>query len=266
MRLLSSTEVIAQRVFCTLYIYIDIVFLVALLALLFIRKRYCTLLFGLFGGVLYMIVDYGIFHLALGTRSISGGNMFAVLLWMSMSYGITNFVFIWVWFAKDKNSFEWTALIFVWWICAPLISQTFGQSMPSIKIQRTTGAYHGYMALILLVGYAAAIVYNLLQTDKNKHFPLARLLIVGITAQLAWEISLLLGGIRSAEITDWADKLKTLTINSLLETNLGAVPIFCIYVAISGAISENLKKRTPRALFTDRIAELNAISYKKNSA
>lgn len=264
MILLSATEIIAQRVFNTLYIYLDIVFLVALLSLLLIKKRYCTLLFGLFGGVLYMIVDYGIFHLALGTRTIVGGNLFAVLLWMSMSYGITNFVFIWLWMAKDKRALEYTLFIFIWWIAAPMLAQTFGQNMPVVKIQRTTGAYHGYMALILFAGYAAAIIYNLFQKDKLKRFPLIRLLIIGITAQLAWEFSLLVGGIRSAEFTDFASKLQTLVVNSLLETNLGAVPIFCIYLLISGAVTEDLKKRTPRLPLTERLAELNKLGRHKS--
>lgn len=260
MSFIATTEIIAQRVFNTLYIYLDIVFLVALLTLLVIQKKYCTLLFGLFGGVLYMIVDYGIFHLALGTRSIEGGNLFAVLLWMSMSYGITNFVFIWLWMAKDKHALEFTLFIFIWWIAAPMPATTFGQSMPVVKIQRTTGAYHGYMALILFVGYAAAIIYNIFQKDKNKRFPLVRLLIIGITAQLAWEFSLLVGGIRSAEFTDPTSKLNTLVVNSLLETNLGAVPIFCIYLLISGSVTEDLKKRMPRLPFTARLSELNMLN------
>lgn len=258
MNIISATEIIAQRVFNTLYIYLDIVFLVALLVLLIVQKKYCTAIFGIFGGILYMIVDYGIFHLALGTRSIEGGNMFAVLLWMSMSYGITNFVFIWLWMARNKHALEYTLFIVVWWIAAPMMAATFGPNMPKIKIQRTTGEYHGYMALILLAGYAAAIIYNMFQKDKAKRFPLIRLLIIGITVQFAWEFSLLVGGIRSAEIVDWGSKIQTLVVNSLLETNLGAVPIYCIYLLISGVVSEDLKKRPTRVLFTDRMAELNA--------
>ena len=112
-----------------------------------------------------MLVDYGIFHLLLHTRSIEGGNLFWVLLWMSMSYGITNFAWIWLWLSKDKHLFEWSLLIWLWWIAAPMLAATFGAGLEPIKIQRTTGAYHGYMALILFVSYAAAIVYNLLQND-----------------------------------------------------------------------------------------------------
>lgn len=257
-----ATEVIAQRVFNPLYIYLDIVFLLFLIGLLLWKKHYLTVIFGLFGGVLYMIVDYGIFHLATHSRFIEGGNLFWVLLWMSMSYGITNFVWIWLWFKKDKNLVEFSLLICVWWIAAPMLASTFGQNLAPIKIWRTTGAYHGYMALILALGYFAAIVYNLAQKKRERHMPLFWLLAIGILVQFAWEFSLLVGGIRSAEILSWADKLTTLVVNSLLETNLGAVPIFCIYCLVTSRYTEDLKRRTVPVSFTERIAELNALKVR----
>lgn len=265
MALLSATEIIAQRVFNTLYIYLDIVFLVGLCAMLVWKRKFLTLLFGLAGGVLYFIVDYGIFHLALGTRSIEGGDMFAVLLWMSMSYGLTNFVWIWLWLSRDEHKFEWTALICVWWFCAPMLAQTFGGSMPVVKIQRTTGAYHGAMALILLVGYVGGIVYNFIQKDAGRRLPLLWLAVTGIAVQLGWEFSLLIGGIRSAEIESAMQKLETLVVNSLLETNLGAVPLYCIYVLITSRFTEGLKKRE-KVGFTARLAELNAVPILRKRA
>lgn len=35
-----------------------------------------------------------------------------LLLWMSMSYGFTNFTWIWLWLNKDKHLFEWSVLRF----------------------------------------------------------------------------------------------------------------------------------------------------------
>ena len=257
MNLLAS-EIVAQRVFNPLYIYLDIVFLVALCVLLAVKKKYLTLLWGIAGGVLYMVVDYGIFHLLTGSRSIEGGNLFWVLLWMSMSYGITNFVWIWLWFSKDKHLIEWSFLIVVWWIAAPMLAATFGAGLSPIKIQRTTGAYHGYMALILVLGYGAAIVYNLFQKKRERRFPLGWMLAIGILVQFAWEFSLLVGGIRSAEFVSFGDKITTLVVNSLLETNLGAVPIFCIYALVTSRYTESLKKRAQPVSFLARVEELNA--------
>lgn len=262
----AQTEIIAQRVFNPLYIYLDIAFLVFFLGLLVFKKKYLTFIFALSGGVLYMIVDYGIFHLLMHTRSIEGGNLFLVLLWMSMSYGITNFAWLWLWMSKDKRLFEWSLLIMVWWICAPMIAATFGANLAPIKIQRTTGAYHGYMAIILFASYAAAIVYNLVQKDRSKHFPLLWLLIIGVLVQFGWEFSLLIGGIRSAEFASMGDKLMTLVVNSLLETNLGAVPIFCIYALVTQRFTEDCKKRGQKVTFTERIKEINAMRVRNTGA
>lgn len=257
---LLATEIIAQRVFSPLYVYLDCVFLVVLAAMLFFKKRYLTLLFGLFGAILYFIVDYGIFHLALHTRSIEGGDLFWVLLWMSVSYGFTNFVWIWLCFSKDSNLKEWIILIVVWWISAPLISSTFSGDMQNILIQRTTGSYHGFMAIILILGYLAAIVYNLFFSKKEERFPLLLLLITGISVQFGWEAGLLIGGIRSAEILAFEQKIMTLVVNSLVETNLGAVPIYCIFVAVTSRLCENLKKRD-KVTFKTRMAELNQLKF-----
>lgn len=88
--------------------------------------------------------------------------MFWVLLWMSVSYGFTNFSWLWLWLSRDRHLAEWSMLILVWWFCCPLVSQTstarFASGMQPIVIQRTTGAYHGWMAVILsrrrMVGHA----------------------------------------------------------------------------------------------------------------
>ena len=73
--------------------------------------------------------------------------MFWVLLWMSVSYGFTNFSWLWLWLSRDRHLAEWSMLILIWWFCCPLMSQTFtarfASGMQPIVIQRTTGAYHG---------------------------------------------------------------------------------------------------------------------------
>ena len=55
------TDIIARRQFAPLYIWLDIAFLCVFLALLLMKKKYMTVLVGLVMGVVYMLVDYGIF-------------------------------------------------------------------------------------------------------------------------------------------------------------------------------------------------------------
>ena len=251
------TEIIARRQFAPLYIWLDIGFLAVFLTMLLWKKKYMTVCVGLFFGLVYMAVDYGIFHLLLHTRSISQGHsLFWVLLWMSMSYGFTNFTWIWLWISRDKHLLEWSLLILLWWFCCPLLTQTFAPEAAPIVIERTTGSYHGYMALLLFVGYLGAIIYNLQQEDKAHAFPLPWLLAIGILVQFGWEAGLLLGGIRSAGLS-MEGKLLPLIVNSLLETNLGMPYVYAIYIAYSRRFTEQLRRREHSLPFRERIAENN---------
>lgn len=251
------TELIARRQFTPMYIWLDIAFLLVFAGLLLWKRRYTTVIVGLIMGLVYMLVDYGIFHLVCHSRSISPGySLFWVLLWMSMSYGFTNFTWIWLWLKKDRYLFEWSLLILTWWFCCPLLAKTFGGSQAPITIQRTTGAYHGYMALILFVGYLGVIVYNLWQKEREKRVNIPWILAIGILVQFGWEAGLLLGGIRSAGFA-LAEKLNPLVINSLLETNLGMPYVYLIFTAITARFTEDLHRRPQPLSLTDRIAENN---------
>lgn len=254
------TELIARREFTPLYIWLDIAFLIVFAGLLLWKKKYMTVLVGFLAGLLYMAVDFGIFHLVCGSRSISDGHsLFWVLLWMSMSYGFTNFTWIWLWISKDKHLFEWSFLILLWWFACPQLAKTFApKGMESIMIQRTTGEYHGYMAAILFVGYLAVIIYNLMQKDRQKRVNILWLLAIGILVQFGWEAGLLIGGIRSAGFETLTEKLRPLVINSLLETNLGMPYIYLIFIAYTSKFTEQMKHRKDRLSLTERIAENNS--------
>ena len=59
-------EVIPSRALNLLYILLDIGFLLFLFGVLMACRKYLAALFGLFGGLLYFLVDYGGFYLLLG--------------------------------------------------------------------------------------------------------------------------------------------------------------------------------------------------------
>ena len=69
-------EIVASRVLNTLYIYLDIGFLLFLAVTLLVLKRYAAAIFGFLGGLLYFAVDYGIFYQLLGTRTVTGAAPF----------------------------------------------------------------------------------------------------------------------------------------------------------------------------------------------
>ncbi len=229
----DNMEVIPSRVLNQLYIYLDIGFLLLLLGILLFTKRYLAAIAGLCGGLLYFLVDYGVFYLLLGTRTVEGADPFWFLLWMSMSYGFTNFVWIWLWLDRDGHTLEWTLLIVSGWVSTALLSQNFGQGFGTISIARGTGSYHGIMALVLFVGYALLCLHNI--RGKGEKINLVWLLATGILVQFSWEAVLLITGIR-------AQGLGPLIVDSLIETNLGLPYFYLIHRAISRRFQENAKR------------------------
>ena len=103
------------------------------------------------------------------------------------------------------------------------MSASFGAGFPVIRIQRGTGAYHGVMALLLAAGYITLIVRNL--AVPGPRVDLLRLLAIGVGIQAAWELVLLLSGIRPPSLVPFV-------VNSLLETNLGMPYLFLIHEAL----------------------------------
>ena len=255
-------ELIARRQFTPMYIWLDIAFLIFFACLLLYKKKYMTVTVGITFGLVYMLVDYGIFHLVCHSRSITGGSLFWTLLWMSMSYGFTNFAWIWLWMEKDKHLFERSLLILLWWFCCPMIASMLSAGQTPIVIQRTTGAYHGWMAVMLFVGYAILIVYNLTRKDREHRIHIPWLLAIGILVQFGWEAGLLIGGIRSAGFATLTEKLMPLIVNSLLETNLGMPYIYLIFAAVTGRYTEQFRRRRPALSLGERIAENNRESVR----
>jgi hypothetical protein len=226
-------EIIAARSFNSLYIYLDILWLVFYALILIWQKRYLAFVAGLIGGFIYFIVDYGVFYLLLGTRNITGADPFWFLLWLSMSYGFTNFAWIWLLLDRDGHTVEWSLLTVAGWIGISMLSQNFGANYPLISISRGTTAYHGVMAIVLVVGYLYLIIHNL-RTTKSDKINILRLLSIGIGVQFSWEFILLISGIRPAGFLP-------LIVNSLIETNLGMPYLYIIHRSISGRFKENIQ-------------------------
>ncbi len=226
-------EIIPARIFNSLYIYIDIVWLVVILIILILTKRYRALIVGLVGGIIYFAVDYGIFYMLLETREVTGANTFIILLWLSISYGFTNFAWIWLWLDRDGHALEWSLLFIMGWLATALLSQNFGDGFLSISIQRGTTSYHGIMALLMLFGYLILIVRNIITQRKSEKINIFWVLSIGILVQFSWEAILLISGIRTMGVMP-------LIVNSLIETNMGLPYLFLIHKTIDNRYSRYL--------------------------
>jgi hypothetical protein len=218
------------RTFSSLYIILDVTWLLILAGVYLCLKRRLAVIAGLVAGVLYFLVDYGIFYQLLGTRQVEGADPLWFLLWLSMSYGFTNFAWIWLLLDRDGHAVEWSLLPILGWVTIGQLSQSFGAGFAEISISRGTGAYHGVMALILCVGYLIVVLRNLRGRQKVN---ILWMMAIGIGVQFAWEASLLISGIRP---TIWWP----IIVNSLIETNLGIPYTYYIHRAVSRRWKEDL--------------------------
>lgn len=245
------------RNFSLAYILIDTVFVILFVYLLWRQKKKICFLWALFGGVLYWVVDWGLFYFASQSREIyfyySDGvstlcnwwQTGLVLFWMSMSYGILDFAFIWLWLEKDKHALEWSTLIVVWWITCPLMADFLNNLIPGMlyfQTTRGTGKYHGIMGLFMVVGYGIVLVRNILEKDKER-IPIVRLFVIGFLSQFLWEFLLFVFGVRSQNYgNDTTRIITTMLRDSLVETNLGLPYIYFIQKAVSKHWNEDLSK------------------------
>ena len=117
------------------------------------------------------------------------------------------------------------------------------------------------MAVILFVGYLGVILWNMQHQKKEQKIPLGWILAIGILVQFGWECALLLGGIRSATILSWGDKILTMVINSLLETNLGMPYVFALYLWYCSHFTEQGKKREKKISWIEALEENNKRKY-----
>jgi hypothetical protein len=222
------------------YPVLDSIFIIFFCALLIADKNYRALVWGLAAGLLYFIVDFGIFHYLTRSRTITEGfSMFWILLWMSFSYGITNYVWMWLWFGKSEHFWGYSTLIIAWWISCPMVSEMF-RAAPVFSISRTTGSYHGVMALIMFISYAGVLIYNI-RAGKEKRLSIPWMLFIGIFIQFSWEFSLLVSGIRSAGAAPF-EALRTMIVNSLVETNLGVPSSYLLFVLINRSLDKGRSK------------------------
>ena len=139
-----------------------------------------------------------------------------------------------------------------------MIAATFGSGEP-IVIQRTTGSYHGYMAILLFAGYLGLIVWKFGTPRKGPpyRYPMAP------RHRHTGAIRLGGGGCcwrhpQRGGFENFSDKILTLVTNSLLETNLGMPYIYFIFLAWSSRFTEQLKRRRQKLPLLARLAENNA--------
>jgi hypothetical protein len=240
------------RTFDMDFVYLDILFCVVWMIVLFKQKHTLALCFGLFGALVVFLADDILWLRIQQTRFLDVPfNRDLFLVYFSFTYGMIEFSYVTVMFGTKsvKTGVLWTLFLYGGWMATALISQhvgiddrtiDIGRDMSNARIVQVAMVAGGYL-LLLLLKYTWRPMKSL--TLRRMFY----LFIVGFLVHFGMEITLLASGIRPAE-----DYVHVLLFNSLLEFNTGIPILYILWTAFrsrkeSGAAGQEAPQSSPLA-------------------
>ncbi|MBN2154558.1 MAG: hypothetical protein JW776_00755 [Candidatus Lokiarchaeota archaeon] len=210
------------------FIYFDLLFLVIWIYFLVKRKYWIPVLWGFIGFLTYLIIDYYIWYIVMGSRTYTGPiNPQFFFLWFTFSAGFAQFSYVSIMF--EKRNFRdmkiFTLLFFIGWTIIGLFSQWIPLNDASIELARNMSA--GNQRLIMSVIAAGNVVLALFfrWIRKLRWEDILYIFLVGTLVELNLELSLLVSGIRLEQDT-WSVTL--MLVNTIVEFNVGIIPMWFI--------------------------------------
>jgi hypothetical protein len=233
------------RTFDMDFVYLDILFCVVWMIVLFKQKQAVALWFGLFGAIVVFLTDDVLWLHLQHTRTLDVPfNHDLFLLYFSFTYGMIEFSYVTVMFgAKSvKTRVLWTLFLYGGWMATAYISQHVGiddrtvqtaRDMAHARIVQVAMVAGGYL-LLLLLKYTWQPMKSL--TFRRMIY----LFFVGILVHFGMEITLLASGIRPA-----GDYVHVLLFNSLLEFNMGIPILYILWAAVTARRGSGTARQEP---------------------
>jgi hypothetical protein len=222
------------------FIYFDLLLVTIWIIALLVRKRFKALLFGLFGYAVVFISDDVVWYTIMGTREIDtsgiiGPHLF--LAYFSFTYGMIMFSYAPIMFDKKVSKIEkgfWSIGMFGGWLAIALMSQAISWNDTTIDIVRHMDGFRIGQILMVVLGYFALIVMNVLLKytkwnfiDPQPWWTFIYLFAVGIFIHLSMEATLTIAGIRQPFY--WG----VFIYNSIMEFNSGIPYLIVMWIIVN---------------------------------
>jgi len=240
-------ESIVIRIFDVDFMLLDLIF-TAIWTFLLYKKGYIKpLIFGLFGIMINMLVDYGVWYSILGIRTIGGLpfwiSPFAFFVYFSITYGMVQYSYVQVMFSIDNRKqnakqemLRWSLFLFGGWLLFGLLSFVLPINDAEINVQRVMTEQRIFQIYGIIAEYA---LLALLAYKGKFDLSLKKILYifsVGFFVHFSMELTLLLSGIR---ILDFFN----LIFNSIIEFNTGAPILYLLLFAVVPVIERKARSR-----------------------
>ena len=229
-------ESVVIRIFDIDFMLFDLVFTAVWIFFLY-RKGYIKpLIFGLFGIMINMIVDYGIWYNLQGIRTVENlpfwMSPFAFFVYFSITYGMIEYSYVQVMFSidtKKENSkqemLRWSLFLFGGWLLFGLLSFVIPISDAEITVQRVMTEQRIFQIYGIIAEYALLSILAYMGKYDLSWRKILYIFSVGFFVHFSMELTLLLSGIRVLDLFN-------LIFNSVIEFNTGAPILYLLLFAV----------------------------------
>ncbi len=229
-------ESIVTRIFDVDFMLLDLTFTAIWIFLLYKNGYIKPLIFGLFGILINMLVDYGVWYSIQGIRTVEGlpfwMSPFTFFVYFSITYGMVEYSYVQVMFSIDnqredarREKIRWSVLLFGGWLLFGVLSFVLPISDAEITVQRVMTEQRIFQVYGILAEYALLAVLAYMKKCDLSWRKILYIFSVGFFVHFSMELTLLLSGIR---ILDFFN----LIFNSVIEFNTGAPILYLLLFAV----------------------------------
>jgi len=237
-------ESVVIRIFDIDFMLFDLIFTAIWIFFLY-RKGYIRpLIFGLFGIMINMIVDYGIWYSLQGIRTVENlpfwMSPFAFFVYFSITYGMIEYSYVQVMFSIDtakenskKDMLRWSFFLFGGWLLFGVLSFILPISDAEITVQRVMTGQRIYQVYGIIGEYGLLALLAYMGKYNLSWRRILYIFSVGFFVHFSMELTLLLSGIRVLDLFN-------LIFNSLIEFNTGAPILYLLLYAVAPSTERKL--------------------------
>ena len=237
-------ESIVIRIFNVDFMLLDLIFTAIWIIVLYKKGYIKPLLFGLFGIMINLIVDYGIWFSIQGVRTVEDlpGWMspFAFFVYFSITYGMIEYSYVQVMFSIDSQEenakgemLRWSFFLFGGWLLFGMLSSVLPINDAEVTVQRVMTGQRIYQVYGIIVEYVLLAILAYMEKFGLSWKKILYIFSVGFFVHFSMELTLLLSGIRVLDFFN-------LFFNSVIEFNTGAPILYLFLFAVAPFVERKL--------------------------
>ena len=239
-------ESIVIRIFDVDFMLLDLIFTSIWILILYKKGYIKPLIFGLFGIMINMIIDYGVWFSIQGVRTVENlpawMSPFAFFVYFSITYGMIEYSYVQVMFSIDtqkegarEEMIRWSLFLFGGWLLFGVLSSVLPIYDVEVTVQRVMTTQRLFQVFGLIAEYMLLVILAYLGKFGLSWKKILYIFSVGFFVHFSMELTLLISGIRNLDFFN-------LVFNSIIEFNTGAPILYLMLFAVVPFIERKLRR------------------------